>query len=249
LPLFLVAPEIVDLFGGEAATRSLLAELYGTYPCAVCGKPGHLDPDHPAAVVVTLYDNGTGPLVVRLAHPTCSRSGVVLVVHAPIPSGNLTVPAMAWLRGGADPPSVVVIAPRVHTARIAAGGDLLDVLLSALLATGFRLLTDPHTPLPVLPGRLHIEFATGQRLRVTDTAGNTLYDGTLPTPDGWAELAAVTGLIGIVVVRGLDLHDHDRDHLADLFTAIRNGTAVGAAVPTGPNPIPERPARPALPPS
>jgi hypothetical protein len=44
IPLFLVAPEIVDLFGGEAATRRLLAELYGTYPCAVYGKPAASTP-------------------------------------------------------------------------------------------------------------------------------------------------------------------------------------------------------------
>lgn len=250
LPLFLVAPEVVDLFGGDSPTRTLLAELYGTYTCAVCGHHGRLDTDTPATVVVTIYDSGTGPMVVRLAHPACSKSGVVLVLHAPAPTGTMSVPAMAWMRIG-DPPSVVVIAPRVHAARIvgtaAADADLLDVLLSGLLRSGFRLLTAPDTPLPALPGRLHVELTSGQRIRIADQAGNTLYEGTLPVPDGWAELVQVTGLIGVVVVRGLDLHDPDRDHLADLYAAIRTGAAVGAAVPAGPTPADRHPQRPALP--
>ncbi len=45
----------------------------------------------------------------------------------------------------------------------------------------------------------------------------------------------MTGLIGVVVVAGIDLHDDDRDHLADLFAAIREGAAVGAAVQVDPD--------------
>jgi hypothetical protein len=247
LPLFIVAPEIVELFGGEGATRTLLAEQFSTYACVVCGRPGQLDTDHPASVVVTIYDAGTGPLGVRLAHPGCSPSGVVIVLHAPKPTGHLTVPAVAWLREEGTPASVVVIAPRVRARRVVGGGDLLDVLLSGLLASGFRLLRAPDTPLPVLPGQLSVTFGPGQRIRVIDNAGNVFYDGTLPVPDGWAELVGVTGLIGLVVVAGIDLADNDRDHLADLFAAIRDGSAVGAAIAVDPDRHPE-PERPALPP-
>jgi hypothetical protein len=251
LPLFIVAPEIVDLFGGEGATRSLLAEQFSTYQCVVCGKPGQLDTDHPASVVVTLYDKGTGPLGVRLAHAGCSTSGVVIVLHTPKTTGHMTVPAVAWLREG-TPASVVVIAPRVRAKRVVGAGDLLDVFLSGLLASGFRLLRAPDTPLPVLPGRLSVSFGPGQRIRVIDEAGNMFYDGTLPVPDGWAELVQVTGLIGLVVVAGIDLGDHDRDHLADLFAAIRDGGAVGAAITVDPDQrrqLHTEPDRPALPPA
>ncbi len=249
-PLFIVAPEIVDLFGGEGATRSLLAEQFSTYQCVVCGKPGQLDTDHPASVVVTLYDSGTGPLGVRLAHSGCSASGVVIVLHAPKTTGYMTVPAVAWLREG-TPASVVVIAPRVRAKRVVGAGDLLDVFLSGLLASGFRLLQAPDTPLPLLPGQLHVTLGPGQRIRVTDNAGNAYYDGTLPVPDGWAELVQVTGLIGLVVVAGIDLGDTNRDHLADLFGAIRDGAAAGAAIAVDPDqhsqlePAPDRPAIPA----
>ena len=255
LPHFIVAPEVVDLFGGEGATRSLLAEKYGQYTCAVCGQSGQLDTDTPATVVVAIYDQGMGPLVVRLAHPDCSASGVVLVLVTPTPTGQLTVPAMAWLRGG-DPPSVVVVAPRVSARNIAGGGDLTDVILSGLLASGFTLLTEPDTTLDEVPGRLHVTFTNGQRITVTDTDGTSLYDGTLPVPDGWAELVEFTGLLGVVVVRGLDLLDPDRHHIDDLHAAIARGAAVGVAVRVDPRPratptlpaIPPQPTTPALPP-
>jgi hypothetical protein len=185
-------------------------------------KAGRLDPDHPAAVVVTLYDNGTGPLVVRLAPLPLQRRARAHSHREPDRAGDGL--ATRWRRTAIRHSH----RPRVHAACIAAGGDLLDVLLSALLAIGFRLLTAPHSPLPVLPGRLHVRFAIGRRLRVTDAAGNTLYDGTLPIRDGWAELATVTGLIGIVVC-GLDLHDHDRDHFAP-----RSATAQRSARPWPP---------------
>jgi hypothetical protein len=257
LPHFIVAPEVVDLFGGEGATRSLLAEKYGQYTCAVCGRTGQLDTDTPATVVVTIYDQGMGPLVVRLAHPDCSASGVVLVLAAPTPTGQLAVPAMAWLREG-DPPSVVVVAPRVSARNIAGGGDLTDLILSGLLATGFTLLTAPDTTLDEMPGRLHVTFTNAQRITVTNTDGTTLYDGTLPVPDGWAELVQHTGLLGVVVVRGLDLLDPDRHHIDDLHAAIARGAAVGVAVrvdprprtqPTPPAIPPPQPPTPALPPN
>lgn len=231
LPLFIVAPEIVDLFGGEGATRSMLAEQFTTYACAVCGGVGQLDTDHPTTVLVTIHDAGTGPLGVRLAHPGCSRSGVVIVVHAPRSAGYLRVPATAWLREAGTPASVVVIAPRVRARRIAGNGDAMDLFASGLLAHGFRLLTAPDTDLPEVPGRLWVQLGPGQRIQVLDAAGNAFYDGTLPVPDAWAELAELTGLIGLVVVSGIDLEDPDRDHLTDLFAAIHDGAAVGAAVP------------------
>ncbi|MGI5151455.1 hypothetical protein ACQEVC_34665 [Plantactinospora sp. CA-294935] len=247
LPHFIVAPEVVELFGGEGAARSLLAETYSAYPCAVCGKTGQLDTDTPATVLVTIYDQGMGPLVVRLAHPDCSKSGVVLVLHAPTPTGQLSLPAMAWLRQG-EPPSVVVVAPRVSARNIANGGDLTDVILSGLLNTGFTLLAEPNTTLDAAPGRVHVTFGTGQRITITTSDGTTLYDGSLPVPDGWTELAQYTGLLGVVVVRGLDLLDPDRDHHADLHAAIARGAAVGIAVQVDPRPRPE-PTQPALPPS
>jgi hypothetical protein len=214
----------------------------------VCEKPGQLDTDHPATVVVIIYDAGMGPLRVRLAHPTCSRSGVVIVLHAPKATGHMKLPAMAWLRDG-KPASVVVIAPRVRARRLAGGNDLLDVFASGLLASGFQLLTSPDMTLPVLSGRLYVQFGPGQHIQIADDAGNAYYDGTLPVPDGWAELAQVTGLIGIIVVAGIDLHDNDRDHIADLYAAIRDGAAVGAAVQVDPDrrPNPDRPAPPQYP--
>jgi hypothetical protein len=255
LPHFIVAPEVVDLFGGEGAARSLLAEKYGQYTCAVCGRHGQLDTDTPATVMVTLYDQGMGPLVVHLAHPGCSASGVVIVLTAPTPTGQLTVPAMPWLREG-DPPAVVAIAPRVSAKAVAGGGDLTDVILSGLLASGFTLLTEPDTTLDEVPGRVHVTFTNGQRITVTTADGNTLYDGTLPVPDGWAELMEYTGLLGVVVVSGLNLSDPDRHHLSDLHAAIARGAAVGIAVRVDPRPrteptqlaIPQHPTVPALPP-
>jgi hypothetical protein len=250
LPLFIVAPEIVDLFGGEGATRTLLAELFCTYQCVVCGNPGRLDTDHPACVAVTIHDAGTGPLGIDLAHLGCSSSGVFIVRHPPAGTGDMTVPALAWLREGV-PASVVVIAPRVPARQVTGSGDLLDVLLSGLLAAGFELLAAPDTPLPVLSGYLHVRFGPAHRIRVVDQAGNAFYDATLPVPDGWAELVQVTGLIGLVLVAGIDLADNQRDHLADLYAAIRDGSAVGAAITVDPeqhpdphpqHPDPQRPA-------
>jgi hypothetical protein len=244
---FIVAPEVVDLFGGEGATRSLLAEKYGQYFCAVCGQSGQLDTDTPATVLVAIYDQGMGPMVVRLAHPDCSASGVVLVLATPTPTGQLAVPAMAWLREG-DPPSVVVVAPRLSARNLAAGGDLTDVILSGLLAAGFTPLTEPDTTLTEVPARVHVTFTNGQRITVTTSDGTTLYDGHLPVPDGWAELVQYTGLLGVVVVRGLDLHDPDRHHIDDLHAAIARGAAVGIAVRVDPRP-PREPTPPAnLPP-
>ena len=43
LPLYIVAPEIVDLFGGEGATNTLLSELFTTYDCVVCDKTVQLE--------------------------------------------------------------------------------------------------------------------------------------------------------------------------------------------------------------
>ncbi len=236
LPLLTVAPEVVDLFGGPDATRTLLAEMFGGYRCTVCGNPGTLDTDAPAAVVVVIHDGGTGPLAVRLAHPGCSDSGIVTVTEPPTPNGSFTIPAMAWLRPGyADPPAVVVVGPRVTARHVTAGGDMVDRLLSSLLAEGFTLLTDPLTPLAELPGGpLRVEYGPGQQIKVTDGHGGYLYDGQLPVPDGWAETIQTTGRLGVVVASGLDLFDPARDHLADLFTAIYEGMAVGAAVAVDP---------------
>ncbi len=238
LPLYIVAPEIVDLFGGEGGTSTLLSELFTAYDCVVCDKTVQLDTDHPATVVVIIHDGGAGPLWIRLAHPACSPSRVAIVPHAPDATGYMRVPAMAWLREG-NPAAVLVIAPRVRARRLAGGNDLLDMLISGLLASGFALLTSPDMPLPVLAGRLLVKFGPGQRIRVVDEAGNAFYDGSVPVLDGWAELAELTGLLGIVVVAGIDLEDTDRDRLAALFAAIRDGIAVGAAVGIGDGQQPE----------
>jgi hypothetical protein len=247
--LFIVAPEIVDLFGGEGATETALAEQFTTYDCMVCDRQLQVDTSHPATVVVVIYDAGTGPLGLQLAHPTCSPSQVMIVLGGPTGTGRMILPAMAWRCDAGDPGSVVVIAPRTiaHTIdrRSGAGGDLLDLLVAALLACGFQVLTAPDMPLPVVTGRLFVQFPPGQRIRVTDAAGNTFYDGPLPVPEAFAELAQVTGLIGLVVVAGINL-DHTRDHVADLHTAIRNGNAVGAAVEIDAG-QPPQPADPALP--
>jgi hypothetical protein len=248
--LFIVAPEIVDLFGGEGATETALAEQFTTYDCVVCDRQLQVDTSHPATVVLVIYDAGTGPLGLRLAHPTCSQSQVMIVLGGPTGTGRMILPAMAWRRDAGDPGSVVVIAPRTITRTIdrrsGAGGDLLDLLVAALLACGFQVLTAPDMPLPVVTGRLFVRFPPGQRIRITDAAGNTFYDGPLPAPEAFAELAQVTGLIGLVVAAGIDLNDHTRDHVADLHTAIRNGNAVGAAVELDAGPPPQ-PADPALP--
>jgi hypothetical protein len=84
------------------------------------------------------------------------------------------------------------------------------------------LLTDPHAPMSDVDG-LAVRLGPTGRVAVVDGDDCPLWDGPLVLPPGWA---------GAATESGLNLLDVERDHLADLFTAIGNGAAVaGTADP------------------
>ena len=232
---FTVAPDVVEFFGGESATHSLLVEKYCQAPCGVCGRPVRFDTDTPANVVVSIHDQGMGPIEIDLAHPHCSSSGVQPVPTAPARTGHLLVPAMTWLRHG-DPAAVLVIAPRWPVRTAFGERDLADGFVTGLPAAGLTRLTAPHDPLDVIPGWVHVTYTSGHRITVSTGKGRTLYDGALPVLDGWAELIQVTEVLGVVVAAGLDLHDPDRHPIDDLHAAIARGDVSGFAVRADPNP-------------
>lgn len=230
LPLFSVAPEIVDLLGGTHETRRLLDGV-GDYRCAVCGMPGQPSPTAPAAVLALVNgkDNDATRLV-RLAHPDCTASRIFTMDELPL-TGEMITPAVAWLRPEpAEPAAMLVVAPRIRVQRVTPSGETVDGLIANLLDYGFTLLTDPATPLPD-HGELRVEFGPGGWLRVADHHDEgCLFDGHVAEPPGWAKTIRTSRRLGVVVASGLDLDEIGRDRLADLFTTIYHAEAVGAAV-------------------
>ena len=102
--------------------------------------------------------------------------------------------------------------------------------MAALLADGFTLLTEPMTLLPAATVPLDVTFGPHETVTVSDGHGGYLYRGNLPAPDGWRDAIDSSGRLAVVIASGLDLFDPSRDHLADLFTSIYEGTTVGTAV-------------------
>lgn len=219
-----VADLIVSLSGGRPAA----------YRCITCGEPGTATPTSPAAVVVLTDPAGRGPAVVRYAHAWCSASGIVATDTYTTAAGAaaLLLPARAWLRPGADPAAVLLVGPRVRPVRTTDGGELQDRLLADLLGRGFALLTHPDQTPPEVAG-LSAMLGPRGRVVVTDPAGDTFYDGTTNTPTRaeWTRHVRASGRLGLVVAAGMDLHDPDRDHEADLQHAIDTGRVVAATIP------------------
>lgn len=232
-----ISARVADLLG-PAVVADLTAGLSGDRPagyrCTTCGEPGTASPTSPAAVLVLIDPTGRGPAVVRYAHAWCSASRIVATdTYTAAPgAAALLLPARAWLRPGADPAAVLLVGPRVRPVRTTDGGELHDRLLADLLGRGFTLLTHPDQTLPHTGGLSALLGPRG-RIVVTDPAGNTFYDGTINTPTGspWNRHARATGRLGMVVADGMDLHDPDRDHEADLHHALTVGRAVAATIP------------------
>jgi hypothetical protein len=183
-------------------------------------------------VLLLLHEGGAANPVLRLAHGGCSESGVQVMDDAMRVDLGAIWPAKAWLRPHpAQPRAVVLIGPRATAMRVTAGGEVIDRLCSMLLGMGFGLLTDLETPLPHSEGlavRLGPGNQHGHQLAVLDTDDIIIWDGALEMPDGWTDAARAAGRVGVVFTSGLDLPNPHRDHLADLTTAIRAGSVVGA---------------------
>lgn len=221
-----IAPEVAELLGSQDAILNVFDAAELGFRCTACGQPGKLTATDTASVVAYLPDGGQGAAIVRLAHEHCQASEVI-TTDAPTGDDPGSVwPAKAWLRPtGDEPRAAVLVGPRLAALRVTEGGETLNRLTAGLLGGGFGLLTDPDAPMPDVDG-LAVRLGPGDRVAVVDGDDCPLWDGPLVLPPGWTDAATTTGRVGVVVASGLNLLDVERDHLADLFTAIGNGAAV-----------------------
>jgi hypothetical protein len=234
-PAVRIAPEVAALLGPAMITEVTEPPWPLAYRCAACGEPGTATAMTPAAVLVLLDPAQDGPTVVRYAHGWCAPSGIVPTdTYTANPEATrLLLPARTWLRPtGDDPAAVLLLAPRIRPMRLTDGGDLQDSILAGLLGQGFTLLTHPDQTIPRTDQLTGLLGPHG-RVVITDQHGDTFYDGTTnsPTHAEWARRIRGSGVLGLVLAAGLDLHDPDRDQDADLRQAISAGHAIAATIP------------------
>jgi hypothetical protein len=216
-----IDPDVHDVLRTTDGFDKVVRMAERGYECCVCGTRGTLSDTEMACVLALVHDCGAEP-VVRLAHHSCSGSGI-LVVDDPmrIDLGAIW-PGNAWLRPQPDTPdAVVLIGPRTPAAR-PAGERVVDRLSATLLGVGFTLLTTPDESLPYVEG-LAVRLDPDGYAAVLDHDDITVWEGALVLPPGWAGAACESGRVGVVLAAGLNLHEPDRDHLADLFTVIGDG--------------------------
>jgi hypothetical protein len=235
-PLILnIAPDVAELLGSHDAMATAFDIAQQGYLCTSCGNPGTLTSTAAASLVVYLPDNAHGAPLVRWAHEHCMASQV-LVTDAPTGTepGSLW-PAQALLRPSPDDPrAVILIGPRLAVLRKTAGGDTIDGTLSTLLGGGFHLLTDPDAPIPDVDG-VAVRLGPDDRVAVVDGDDCPLIDCPLILPPGWTEAATASGRVAVIVASGLNLLDPERQHLGELFNAIRKGAAVAGTAQLLPN--------------
>lgn len=225
-PTITAAPEVVELLGGPTAARALLADVQGPYRCVICGAETPFTTARPAAVVVIAYDDGDGPSVIGFAHPDCAVSGIYPVPHQAWPDGAGASAKQCLRLPGTDPQAVVILDMHPQRREVTPTGDTIDRTASDLLTTGFVLVTHPDQPLPAVPGLT--ATINRDRLAITDSTGESLFDGTLDLVPECISLVHATCRLGVIVAAGLRLDQPDHDHETDLVTAILNGRAVGA---------------------
>jgi hypothetical protein len=217
--------EVALLLGTDAALLDVFDEGAVGYCCTVCGRPADLADEQPTSVVLLVDRGGTTRSLVRLAHAWCAEPGVRVMHDPTVVDIPANWPAVAWLRPSpADPGAVLLLGPRMGTL----GGTapaVADRLTAAWRERGFTSLHDPHAPISDLDG-LTVHLGTGGAVSVWHRHGRALWDGTIVPPLGWADAARRNGRVGVVVAAGLRLDFRDRDHLADLHHATRDGYAV-----------------------
>jgi hypothetical protein len=122
----------------------------------------------------------------------------------------------------------------VHTSDAHLGAEVVDVILSGMLESGFALVVtaDPAelAGLPLLPGWEAVLDAGGQQLQVLEPGGS-MYDGDLgeAVPPGWHDAVRRRARLVILVGSAIDLWSEARTER--IAAARRSGRVVGAQVP------------------
>jgi hypothetical protein len=240
----LISPEVEQAAGGRANLGRLLTGgvVASGFTCTVCAQPGRLG-EAPAAVVCHLFDTpdgGTTP-VFGFAHHTCS--GGYVDHPGPLPSADVQrIHAYAWVDDAAGRPAraMLLVGPAARQTGLTPAGDTIDFFTSLLLTDGFTPVADLATPLPPMRG-LTVVYRPG-RLRVITPDKYLLYDGPPVGDQDWTQVVTRTRWVTVLAGSGLHLNDPQRDHLADLFTAIGHATVAGAQARYQTGPPAKRPA-------
>lgn len=131
--------------------------------------------------------------------------------------------------------AVLALVPSIIVqARPQPGAELIDVLTSSLLGSGFGLLARVEpvdlVALPVLDQWSALLDRDGGLLRITEPDG-TLYDGDLgpAPPDGWHDALRHRGRLIVIFATGVDIGADDRGDRVD--GAAAEGRIVGAQLP------------------
>jgi hypothetical protein len=267
----IVAAEVAHTLGAASVMRMRADPTLREYVCPFCDLPGRIrhptDPDPcqgdaqapgAASVVALRYANGL--TVVRLAHPECSPSAVLRILHDARPVRH-RVRAACWLRpdsasttatGRGGGTAVLLVDNQVRAWNRTRARDAEEYYPKALRAAGFAPWTDLDDVPPVVPGlRVAITApAPGSRDRLERGAEAVVrvargpavvFEGGLDIPDAWAEAARISGRV--FVVAGTALTDPgpvigqawttDPDRLGEaLAVAARRGRAwAGQAAP------------------
>jgi hypothetical protein len=268
----IVAGEVAHALGAASVMRMRADRSLTEYVCPFCELPGRIrhptapspaendDQAGAASVVALCYVNGL--IIVRFAHPGCSPSAILRVLHDHAPTGH-RVRAACWLRpasastagaGPGDRTAVLLVDNQVRAWDRARARLAEELYPQALRACGFAPWTDLAAVPPVVPGLtatitpLHCgprdvrqPRASGAEavLRVARRQA-VVFDGCLDVPDAWAEAARTAGQV--VVVAGTALTDPgpvigrawtaDPDRLPDALAVAVGDGRVWAGVAT-----------------
>ena len=228
--MLMFAPEVAQLLGSEDAMLRVAQMAAQGFRCTVCGEPGTLGtPGDWASVIAVMHNGGTATPLVRLAHVSCSDSGIQ-VLDTPIEGASEMVsPATTWLRPlGSDPEALLLIGPQIMTIHTTEGGELVNTLVENLMNHGYMRPLDPQEYITPAAG-LTIRIAPDEGgACVRDRTGQTLWDGRLALPPIWVDSARRERRVGVMFAYGLNLNDPTRSHIADLFESIRLGNAAAS---------------------
>jgi hypothetical protein len=195
MPEILMSAEVRRLLGAEGVARVREIPLADGH-CPACRR------SLPAAGPVTVL-LVCSPLITNaaFAHPGCMASRVITAPDdAAATRDEMDMTMTAILLEHQDVMLPTLLAELTGGAYVAqgpgTGGDLTNLLVSATLERGFKLVTDLDDVPDHVPGwSATLEPSAGELsgLRIHEPGGGTLYNGTVRPPPGWHAAVAQSG--------------------------------------------------------
>jgi len=212
-------------------TDYLLSSLGNTGSCYVCR--GFIGEDTDATVMLL---TGRSRGVITLAHKQCVSSAV-LHVDAP-PSDSIADLNLCSLPMSAEPWAIIMLWPKMPIMGIQPGNEAVNLVMSAVLAYGFPLITlDGNSMRMEEVSRISasVSFNSQHLLIDNDARTEAYFTGGFLAMREWHDLAAQQGRVfvyqaGMPIAESTQSEDPAAEVSRALMTLARHGNLAGGIV-------------------